>query len=84
MPVAELTRLLRLHRGYQEMNAGDLAVEHGDLAGAGRAYAAAEAILGDNLEGASGTPSPWSTPASWTSRCRCSRLSSPRDPTGGS
>ena len=51
VPVAELTRLLRLHRGYQEMNAGDLAVEHGDLAGAGRAYAAAEAILGDNLEG---------------------------------
>ena len=51
VPVAELTRLLRLHRGYEEMNAGDLAVEHGDLAGAGRAYAAAEAILGENLEG---------------------------------
>lgn len=51
VPVAELERLLRLHRGYEQMNAGDLAVEQGDLVGAGRAYAAAEAILGDNLEG---------------------------------
>ena len=49
-PVAELGRLLRLHRGYEQMNAGDLAVEHGDLEAAGRAYAAAEGILGDNLE----------------------------------
>ncbi len=51
VPVAELTRLLRLHRGYEQMNAGDLAVEQNDLPAAGRAYAAAEKILGDNLEG---------------------------------
>jgi len=49
-PVAELARLLNLHRGYERMNAGDLAVERGDLAAAGRAYADAERILGDNLE----------------------------------
>ncbi|MFO7610032.1 MAG: DUF1028 domain-containing protein [Candidatus Krumholzibacteriia bacterium] len=49
-PVAELERLLRLHRGYEQMNAGDLAVEHGDIAAANRAYGAAAAILGGNLE----------------------------------
>ena len=49
-PVVELARLLRIHRGYEQMNAGDLAVERGDLAGAGEAYAAAADILGDNLE----------------------------------
>ena len=49
-PVMELKRLLQLHRGYQQMNAGDLAVEKGDLEGAEKAYAQAEQILGDNLE----------------------------------
>jgi uncharacterized Ntn-hydrolase superfamily protein len=49
-PVRELERLLTLHRGYEQMNAGDLAVEHGDLDGAEIAYARAEDILGDNLE----------------------------------
>ena len=49
-PVKELERLLRLHRGYEQMNAGDLAVEKGDLAGAEKAYAQAEHILGGNLE----------------------------------
>jgi uncharacterized Ntn-hydrolase superfamily protein len=49
-PITEMTRLLNLHRGYELMNAGDLAVEKGDLEGAGRAYGQAEAILGDNLE----------------------------------
>jgi uncharacterized Ntn-hydrolase superfamily protein len=49
-PVKELQRLLQLHRGYEQMNAGDLAVEKGDLAGAEKAYAQAERILGDNLE----------------------------------
>jgi hypothetical protein len=32
------------------MNAGDLAIEHGDMAAAQTAYASAEEILGDNLE----------------------------------
>lgn len=49
-PVAELQRLLRLHRGYEQMNAGDLAIEHGDMAAAGRAYAEAERILAGNPE----------------------------------
>jgi hypothetical protein len=49
-PVKELTRLLNMHRGYEQMNAGDLAVEKGDLEGAEKAYAQAEHILGDNLE----------------------------------
>ncbi|HOX25416.1 MAG TPA: DUF1028 domain-containing protein [Candidatus Krumholzibacteria bacterium] len=49
-PVAELARLVRVHRGYEQMNAGDLAVERGDLAAAQAAYAEAERILGDNLE----------------------------------
>ena len=49
-PVAELDRLLRLHRGYEQMNAGDLAVEKGDLEAAKQAYATAEAVLGGNLE----------------------------------
>jgi len=49
-PIKELERLLRLHRGYEQMNAGDLAVEKGDLEGAEKAYAQAEHILGDNLE----------------------------------
>jgi uncharacterized Ntn-hydrolase superfamily protein len=49
-PVQELERLLRMHRGYEQMNAGDLAVELGDLDGAEKAYAQAEYILGDNLE----------------------------------
>ncbi len=49
-PVVELRRLLTLHRGYEQMNAGDLAVEAGDLAAASRAYGEAERILGDNLE----------------------------------
>jgi uncharacterized Ntn-hydrolase superfamily protein len=49
-PILELKRLLNLHRGYEQMNAGDLAVEKGDLDGAEVAYARAEEILGDNLE----------------------------------
>ncbi len=49
-PVKELKRLLEMHRGYEQMNAGDLAVEKGDMEGAEKAYAQAEYILGDNLE----------------------------------
>lgn len=40
-PLAELRRLLRLARVYQHMNAGDVAVEKGDVAGARDHYAAA-------------------------------------------
>lgn len=49
-PVKELGRLLRMHRGYQRMNDGDLAVEKGDLDAAKAAYGDAERILAGNLE----------------------------------
>lgn len=43
-PLAELRRLVALQRAYNHMNAGDLAVEMKDHAGALREYSAAEAI----------------------------------------
>ena len=43
-PLAELRRLVALHRAYNHMNAGDLAVEHGDAEAALREYSAAEKI----------------------------------------
>ncbi|HXG00943.1 MAG TPA: DUF1028 domain-containing protein [Bacteroidota bacterium] len=49
-PLKELRRLIRVHRAYEHMNAGDLAVEHGDVDGALREYGAAEAMFPDNLE----------------------------------
>lgn len=50
-PLIELTRLLTVHRGYEKMNEGDLAIETGDLAAAEAAYGAAQEILGPgNLE----------------------------------
>ncbi len=49
-PVAELKRLLRLHRAYEHMNKGDLAVEKGDEEGALREYSTAESMFPENLE----------------------------------
>lgn len=49
-PVKELERLLRVHRAYEHMNAGDLAVEKGDEQGALREYGAAEEMFPNNLE----------------------------------
>jgi len=49
-PVEELSRLLRVARAYEDMNAGDAALEAGDTAGALAAYSAARAVLGDNPE----------------------------------
>ncbi len=49
-PVVELTRLLEMHRGYEMMNAGDLAVEENNLRGADYFYGEAERILGGYLE----------------------------------
>ena len=46
-PVAELRRLVHLARAYRHMNAGDEAVTRGDVAGAIREYAAAEAMVPD-------------------------------------
>ncbi|MBI5474135.1 MAG: DUF1028 domain-containing protein [Ignavibacteriae bacterium] len=49
-PLKELRRLVNVHRAYDHMNAGDLAVEHGDVDGALREYSAAEMMFPNNLE----------------------------------
>lgn len=49
-PLAELRRLLVVARAYRHMNAGDLAVERKDVAGALREYAAAERLVPDSAE----------------------------------
>jgi uncharacterized Ntn-hydrolase superfamily protein len=49
-PIAELERLLTVHRAYDHMNAGDLAVEHGDLDLAMAEYGAAAELLPGNVE----------------------------------
>jgi uncharacterized Ntn-hydrolase superfamily protein len=49
-PVAEMKRLLRVHRAYQHMNNGDLALEAGDVEGALAAYRTAQEMYPDNLE----------------------------------
>ncbi len=49
-PLVELRRLVNVHRAYQHMNAGDLAIEKNDVDGALREYGAAEAMFPDNLE----------------------------------
>lgn len=49
-PVGEMARLLRLHRAYEHMNAGDVAVEKGDLEQARDAYAKAGSLAPDTLE----------------------------------
>ena len=49
-PLPELRRLVTLHRAYNHMNAGDLAVEKKDNEAALREYSAAEKLVPDNLE----------------------------------
>ena len=49
-PLRELRRLVTLQRAYNHMNAGDLAVEHKDNAGALREYSAAEKLVPGNAE----------------------------------
>ncbi|MFQ5866223.1 MAG: DUF1028 domain-containing protein, partial [bacterium] len=49
-PVQELKRLVKLHRAYEHMNKGDLAIEHNDVEGALKEYGAAEALFPENLE----------------------------------
>lgn len=48
--VQEIKRVLRVYRAYEHMNAGDVAIEHGDVEGALREYGAAEAMFPENLE----------------------------------
>jgi uncharacterized Ntn-hydrolase superfamily protein len=50
LPLKELRRLVQVHRAYERMNNGDLAVEHGDVEGALHEYGAAEEMFPDNLE----------------------------------
>jgi len=49
-PLAELRRLVDVHRAYQHMNAGDLAIEKNNVEEALREYGAAEAMMPGNLE----------------------------------
>jgi uncharacterized Ntn-hydrolase superfamily protein len=49
-PLGELRHLVRLHRAYEHMNNGDLAVEKGDVDGALHHYGAAEEMFPTNLE----------------------------------
>jgi len=49
-PLKELRRLVQVHRAYEHMNKGDLAIEHNDVDGALREYGAAEAMFPGNLE----------------------------------
>ena len=49
-PVQELKRLMKLHRAYEHMNKGDLAIEQNDVDGALREYSAAEVLFPENLE----------------------------------
>ena len=49
-PIKELKRLVRLQRAYLHMNAGDVAMEHGDFAAASREYAAAEKLAPSIVE----------------------------------
>jgi uncharacterized Ntn-hydrolase superfamily protein len=49
-PLDKLDRLLKIHRAYGHMNAGDLAVEHGDMELATKEYSAAEKMFSDNEE----------------------------------
>jgi uncharacterized Ntn-hydrolase superfamily protein len=49
-PIAELERLLKVHRAYEHMNAGDVAVEHEDLERAMAEYGTAAELLPENVE----------------------------------
>lgn len=49
-PVEELKRLLRVYRAYEHMNAGDLAVEKGNMELAMKEYSTAEEMFPGNLE----------------------------------
>lgn len=49
-PLKELDRLLKVHRAYEHMNKGDLAVEANDMSTALAEYGAAQKMFPDNLE----------------------------------
>ncbi len=49
-PITEIKRVLKVHRAYEHMNKGDLAVEHGDMDLAMKEYMSAEEMFPDNEE----------------------------------
>jgi uncharacterized Ntn-hydrolase superfamily protein len=49
-PIKEIKRLLKVHRAYEHMNNGDLAVEKNDMETAMQEYSAAMDMFPDNLE----------------------------------
>jgi uncharacterized Ntn-hydrolase superfamily protein len=49
-PLMELRRLVQVHRAYQHMNAGDAAIETGQMQEALRHYGNAQSMMPDNLE----------------------------------
>lgn len=49
-PIDELSRLLSLHRAYEQMNVGDAAMERSDVPGALKAYSAARSLAPGNAE----------------------------------
>jgi len=49
-PVEEIKRLLKVHRAYEHMNNGDLAVEKGDMSLAMKEYSTAEKMFPENEE----------------------------------
>lgn len=49
-PLVELRRIWNVHQAYEFMNAGDLAVEYGEMEKAGELYRQAESMFPDNLE----------------------------------
>ncbi|MDH4069459.1 MAG: DUF1028 domain-containing protein [Ignavibacteria bacterium] len=49
-PLTELRRLIRVHRAYDHMNRGDLAIEHNDVESALHEYGSAQELFPENLE----------------------------------
>lgn len=49
-PIGEMNRLLSIHRAYEFMNNGDLAMEKNDVEAALKYYASAESLFPGNLE----------------------------------
>lgn len=49
-PIEELERLVQVHKAYDFMNKGDLAMEHGDSKTAEEMYLKAQQMFPDNLE----------------------------------
>jgi uncharacterized Ntn-hydrolase superfamily protein len=49
-PLVEMRRLLKVHKAYEYMNRGDLAMEYGDIPAALAAYGAAQSLFPENEE----------------------------------